>query len=123
MTDSNVDTLTSPAMASWLRETAANTRRHSNPSWCDAHLKPHDPLAAHVAFRMEQAAELVEQLSAPQFNFEELSIFMDALCTHIDHLKKLPLVEGRYERIEEILKLKQKVASTAGFPIARRANP
>jgi hypothetical protein len=51
-----LDKHTREQMAAWLRETATNTRRYSNPAWCDAHCKPHDPLAAHVAFRMEQAA-------------------------------------------------------------------
>lgn len=63
MSTDPVDTLAPPAMAAWLRETAANTRRYSNPAWCDAHCKQHDPIAAHVAFRLEQAAELIEQLA------------------------------------------------------------
>lgn len=58
----DVDTLSPPAMASWLRETAANTRKHSDPAWCAARAIPYDPVAGHVAFRMEQAANLLEKL-------------------------------------------------------------
>lgn len=57
-----LDEHTPPQMAAWLRETAANTRRHSNPTWCDVYKKPYDPLAAHVAFRLEQAASMIEAL-------------------------------------------------------------
>jgi len=61
-----LDKLTAPQMAAWLRETAVNTRKHSDPAWCAARVLPYDPVAAHVAFRMEQAAELIERLGAAE---------------------------------------------------------
>ena len=56
MTD--VDTLTPSQMAAWLRETARNTRsKRESPR-----LTPEEVnLAPHVAFRLEQAAQLLEQ--------------------------------------------------------------
>lgn len=63
MTKKEVDRPGPAAMAAWLRETAANTRRYSNATWCEAHCKPYDPLAAHVAFRMEQAADMIVELA------------------------------------------------------------
>lgn len=61
---STVDMLSPPQMAAWIRETAANTRKHSDPAWCAARMIPYDPVAAHVAFRLEQAAELIERLAS-----------------------------------------------------------
>lgn len=60
MTNGNVDTLAAPEMAAWLRETAANTRRHrEQPYLTDKEMN----LAPHVAFRLEQAADLVLKLA------------------------------------------------------------
>lgn len=59
MATPDVDTLGPAEMAAWLRETAANTRRHrETPYLTDKEMN----LAPHVAFRLEQAAELIERL-------------------------------------------------------------
>jgi hypothetical protein len=57
-----LDKLSPLQMAAWLRETAANTRKHSDPAWCAARALPYDPVAAHVAFRIEQAATSLVRL-------------------------------------------------------------
>lgn len=60
MSTDKVDTLTPPAMAAWLRETAVNTRTHGQrPTLTTKEMN----VAPHVAFRLEQAAELIEQLA------------------------------------------------------------
>lgn len=52
-----VDTLTATQMARWLRETALNTRaKRTSPHLSEAEMN----LAPHVAFRLEQAADLLE---------------------------------------------------------------
>lgn len=52
-----IDKLTASQMAKWLRETAANTRaKRKSPYLTDAEVN----LAPHVAFRLEQAADLLE---------------------------------------------------------------
>jgi hypothetical protein len=61
MTD-QVDKLTVPQMEVWLRDTATSTRRHSDPQWCARMKVRHDPVAAHVAFRLEQAASMLAAL-------------------------------------------------------------
>lgn len=53
MSNDQVDTLTPPAMAAWLRETAANTRLHGQRPMLTA---KEMNVAPHVAFRLEQAA-------------------------------------------------------------------
>lgn len=59
LTKEQVDTLDATQMARWLRETAANTRsKRESP-----HLSAEEiNLAPHVAFRLEQAADLLEHL-------------------------------------------------------------
>ena len=56
-----VDTLSPDNMARWLRETAANTRAVAQLPWSDQQRR----VAPHVAFRLEQAADLIERLAAP----------------------------------------------------------
>jgi hypothetical protein len=59
MTSNAVDALDAPQMARWLRETAANTRAKQNQvqlTTLDRNLAP------HVAFRLEQAAEMLLEL-------------------------------------------------------------
>jgi hypothetical protein len=61
--EKQVDSLTPPQMAAWLRETAVNTRAHSDT----------DRLAAHVAFRLEQAASLLMAITDDRDGFYQLA--------------------------------------------------
>lgn len=56
-----VDELPPAQMARWLRETAQNTRARGNAPWTENETR----VAAHVAFRLEQAADQLERLSRP----------------------------------------------------------
>jgi hypothetical protein len=55
-----VDVLPPDQMASWLRETAGHTRSRGNGQWTGNEVRA----AKHVAFRIEQAAALIEQMRA-----------------------------------------------------------
>lgn len=55
-----VDALPPEQMARWLRETATITRSRGDSEWSGAEVR----VAKHVAFRLEQAAELIDRLIA-----------------------------------------------------------
>ena len=59
MTKEQVDCHDPPTMAIWLRETARNTRsKRESPQLSQTEIN----LAPHVAFRLEQAANMIEAL-------------------------------------------------------------
>lgn len=83
--EQRVDTLNAPQMANWLRETARITRARGQATPTPAEMR----VAPHVAFRLEQAADLLEQ--------KEREIYLlrnerDNLADNVHRLTTLPAV-------------------------------